>query len=194
MAGGRGHTLSGVRTYHLCFLCYRGRLAGIVSYIPLPVIAGYLAYVGYFCFAAGVAQATALAIGAPDTWGLLWQHPESLPKFGATALVAVVIFWAVHRWKSPAALPTVLTVFPVLWYMGMWAVVVYKGLLWDNAVHWLADHEWTAAVPQSSGEPIWEVCLLFNVLNYGEVVLGGVLRGLASFQTSNVDSGPGLIP
>jgi MFS superfamily sulfate permease-like transporter len=139
------------------FLFRRGRLASVVSYIPLPVIAGYLAYVGYFCFAAGVAQGTALAIGAPDTWMLLWQHPETLPKVGATALVAVIIFFAVHRWKSPAALPTVLIVFPVLWYLGMWLVVSLKGLVWEDAVHWLADHQWTAAVPKTSGEPIWEV-------------------------------------
>jgi MFS superfamily sulfate permease-like transporter len=29
------------------------RLASLVQYVPLPVIGGYLAFVGYFCLAAG---------------------------------------------------------------------------------------------------------------------------------------------
>ena len=29
------------------------RLAGLVQYVPLPVVGGYLCFVGYFCLAAG---------------------------------------------------------------------------------------------------------------------------------------------
>lgn len=135
----------------------RFRLAGFVSYIPLPVVAGYLAYVGYFCLAAGVGQGTALPIGAPDTWPLLWQHAAALPKAAATFGCAGAIFWAVHMWRSPAALPAVLMAIPVLWYAALGATVWLRGLRWADAVQWLADHEWTAAVPESGGQPIWEV-------------------------------------
>ena len=31
------------------------RLADAVAYLPLPVVGGYLAFIGYFCFEAGVA-------------------------------------------------------------------------------------------------------------------------------------------
>jgi MFS superfamily sulfate permease-like transporter len=137
---------------------FRGRLAGIVSYIPLPVMAGYLAYVGYFCVAAGVAQGTALPIGAPSTWTLLCQNMDALPKAGATIGCAVAIFYAVHMWKSPAALPSVLMIVPLVWYAGVWFVTRVYRQGWDDAVHWLADHDWTTAVPSTSGEQIWEVC------------------------------------
>ena len=137
-------------------LCRR-RLASYVSYIPLPVVAGYLAYVGYFCFAAGMAQGTALAIGSPATWLLLVQHPEALPKAAATLACACVIFWAVHFWKSAAALPAVLTIVPVLWYTAMWVVTAVAGVPWSAAVQWLADHDWTAAVPDSAGQSVAEV-------------------------------------
>jgi SulP family sulfate permease len=35
----------------------RFKLATLVQYVPLPVVGGYLGYVGYFCLAAGVALA-----------------------------------------------------------------------------------------------------------------------------------------
>lgn len=36
----------------------RLRLASIVQYLPMPVIGGYLAFIGYFCGQAGLAFAT----------------------------------------------------------------------------------------------------------------------------------------
>jgi MFS superfamily sulfate permease-like transporter len=34
------------------------KLAGLVQYVPLPVVGGYLSYVGYFCFVSGVSLAS----------------------------------------------------------------------------------------------------------------------------------------
>ena len=34
------------------------KLASLVQYVPLPVVGGYLGYVGYFCFASGASVAT----------------------------------------------------------------------------------------------------------------------------------------
>ena len=56
-----------------CLLCRR-QLASLVAYIPLPVVAGYLAYVGYFCVAAGMSQGTRLEIRGPLTWFELATH------------------------------------------------------------------------------------------------------------------------
>ncbi len=41
------------------------KLADMVSYVPLPVVGGYLGFVGYFCIAGG----TALAAGVQVGWG-----------------------------------------------------------------------------------------------------------------------------
>ena len=36
-----------------------------MQYVPLPVVGGYLGYVGYFCLAAGVSQACNVEASAP---------------------------------------------------------------------------------------------------------------------------------
>lgn len=40
------------------------KLASLVQYVPLPVVAGYLGYVGYFCLAAGLSLACNVQVGA----------------------------------------------------------------------------------------------------------------------------------
>ena len=40
-------------------------LASVVQFIPLPVIGGYLAFVGYFCLKSGTTLATGVVVG-PD--------------------------------------------------------------------------------------------------------------------------------
>ena len=42
----------------------RFRLATLVQYVPLPVVAGYLGYVGYFCVAASAALACNVEVGS----------------------------------------------------------------------------------------------------------------------------------
>lgn len=39
------------------------RLAQLVMYVPLPVVGGYLGYVGYFCVAGGAALAAGVEVG-----------------------------------------------------------------------------------------------------------------------------------
>lgn len=39
----------------------RLRLASIVQYLPMPVIGGYLAFIGYFCGQAGLAFAAGVS-------------------------------------------------------------------------------------------------------------------------------------
>ena len=48
-------------------------LATLVTYIPLPVIGGYLAFVGYFCLRSGVMLATGTTAWSPSAPLLLLQ-------------------------------------------------------------------------------------------------------------------------
>jgi sulfate permease, SulP family len=124
---------------------------------PLPVIAGYLAFVGYFCCAAGIAQGTSLEISAPHTLRLLWQHPDSLPKAAATLACALAIFTTLRVWKSAAALPVSLIAIPVLWYIGLAIHVASRHKHWRDVTQALADSEWSAPIPEASGEQFYEV-------------------------------------
>lgn len=76
-------------------LLFRLRLASLVSYIPLPVVAGYLGYVGYFCCAAGAAQGTGQDIASLSSWMLLF-HYESILKTLATAAATLFIFFGLR--------------------------------------------------------------------------------------------------
>ena len=129
----------------------------MVSYIPLPVVAGYLAYVGYFCIAAGMAQGTSLSISGPETWPTLFENPSAWPQAAVTAALAAGVFVALRVCSSAAALPAVLTAVPILWYVMLGVVTWWSGHTWSHTVHWLADHNWTAEVPESDGQPLWEV-------------------------------------
>ncbi len=44
------------------------KLATYVQYVPLPVVGGYLGYVGYFCLAAGIGQGSGVQIGSFSSW------------------------------------------------------------------------------------------------------------------------------
>ncbi|GFH14135.1 uncharacterized protein HaLaN_10132, partial [Haematococcus lacustris] len=46
----------------------RMKLAQMVQYVPLPVVGGYLGYVGYFCLAGGVALGTSTQISSLGSW------------------------------------------------------------------------------------------------------------------------------
>lgn len=47
------------------------KLASVVQYLPLPVIGGYLAYIGFFCGQAGIAMMAGVEINSPADWGRL---------------------------------------------------------------------------------------------------------------------------
>lgn len=52
-------------------LTARFKLATLVQYVPLPVVGGYLGYVGYFCLAAGIGLGTNTTIDTFSSWSNL---------------------------------------------------------------------------------------------------------------------------
>ena len=45
-----------------------------VSYLPMPVVGGYLAFIGYFCFQAGVGLCISEAMTKPSDWKSRWKN------------------------------------------------------------------------------------------------------------------------
>lgn len=60
----------------LLMLAARFKLATLVQYVPLPVVGGYLGYVGYFCLAAGIGLGCNTTINTFTSWGNLCNHGE----------------------------------------------------------------------------------------------------------------------
>ena len=54
------------------------KLASMVQYLPLPVIGGYLAYIGFFCGQAGLAMMAGVEISAPSDWSKLFNRKSFL--------------------------------------------------------------------------------------------------------------------
>ena len=49
------------------------KFADAVAYLPLPVVGGYLAFIGYFCVEAGVALCIGHTIMKPSDWTYLFN-------------------------------------------------------------------------------------------------------------------------
>lgn len=56
----------------------RFKLATLVQYVPLPVVGGYLGYVGYFCLAAGIGLGTNTTIDTFTSWTALASQGGSM--------------------------------------------------------------------------------------------------------------------
>lgn len=111
----------------------------------------YLAYVGYYCAACGVGQATGLALGAPPTWIHLFTGPASVwPKVGATVIASVVISVALKVYRSPAALPSCMLAIPLAWFVFVAVLCAATQTTWQDMQHALAKHQWIAAPVQGS--------------------------------------------
>lgn len=93
------------------------RLAGLVQYLPLPVIGGYLAFIGLFCGESGLRLMT----GSSDIVGIEglleffhWHNVKlSLPGIAAAAALFIVS----AKVKNRMVLPMLLFSFPILFYV-----------------------------------------------------------------------------
>ncbi|KAJ0403528.1 hypothetical protein P43SY_010071 [Pythium insidiosum] len=104
----------------LCLvLIGRFKLAGLVSYLPMPVVGGYLAYIGLFCLYAGLSLSTGLVIN--DFTSLLQLLTVqnivlSVPGLIGGALLLVVS----QRCENSFALPACILGMPIAFYLLLW--------------------------------------------------------------------------
>ncbi|KAL7544042.1 hypothetical protein ACHAXR_013481 [Thalassiosira sp. AJA248-18] len=104
------------------------KLLDIVSYLPMPVIGGYLAFIGYFCLEAGVA----LCIGKPMTELSDWRYlldPHSLLLATPGLLSAALLTIISRKADNDAILPITMVAIPATFY----AVLLIFGISLDEA-------------------------------------------------------------
>lgn len=93
----------------------RLKLASVVQYIPMPVVGGYLAYIGSFCFQASLEMMAGISIATPTDWyKLISLHHFLLVLPGVGC--GVVIFVLLPIFKSPAVLPISLSLMILMFY------------------------------------------------------------------------------
>ncbi|CAM9197690.1 unnamed protein product, partial [Ectocarpus sp. 4 AP-2014] len=88
----------------------RLRLASVVQYLPMPVIGGYLAYIGWFCGEAGLAFACGLDISGIGDLGVL-ANREALLLVLPAVLAGLVMYLFLRRFPSPTTLPLLMAAF-----------------------------------------------------------------------------------
>jgi hypothetical protein len=83
----------------------------------MPVIGGYLAYIGYFCFEAGVGLSISENILSITDWMVLYQKPSTLLLAIPTLVAGLVLTWLTRNVKNDVALPLAMVLIPGLFYV-----------------------------------------------------------------------------
>lgn len=99
----------------------RCRLADAVSYLPMPVVGGYLAYIGYFCCQAGIALCISTPLIAFSDWAYLFDPHNlllALPGLGA----GLILTLASRNISNDAALPLIMVAIPAAFYLLLWVL------------------------------------------------------------------------
>jgi hypothetical protein len=163
-----GHSESEILSTTLALLCSgtallglvliimgKFKLADAVSFLPMPVVGGYLAYIGYFCVLAG----TSLCISQPmmdlADWGLLMD--KSNLTLALPGLVAGLVLTLTSRLAtSSGTLPMVIVAIPAIFYAGIMAC----GISLEEAREsgWVGER--SPAVPMSD---------LVHIIDFSEV-------------------------
>ncbi|GIL50885.1 hypothetical protein Vafri_6858 [Volvox africanus] len=149
----------------------RLKLADMVSYVPLPVVGGYLGFVGYFCIAGGTSLASGVQVDTLTSWtNLISWNPATklLPTAGSIAALMLCVKYVNH----PLALPGLLTIIPLTFHLVLWFVG------WDLE---RAQQAGWAMPPTAGMSNCWQLWGLYNLQNGGlahGVNLGAILSQL----------------
>ncbi|CAM9352702.1 unnamed protein product, partial [Choristocarpus tenellus] len=91
------------------------RLASVVQYLPMPVVGGYLAYIGYFCGQAGLGFVAGIDIkGLQDLY--LLAEPRALGLALPTVGAGLVLFLCLRRFPSVLTLPLLMVAILVAFF------------------------------------------------------------------------------
>ncbi|DBA74396.1 hypothetical protein WJX77_006646 [Trebouxia sp. C0004] len=131
------------------------KLASLVQYVPLPVVGGYLGYVGYFCLASGVSLASGVNVDSPQTWLQLMQWDPAV-KLAPAVVSTLLLMLVMSRFRSPWALPAVLIFIPGVFFVVL--ACLHKSLAQAQDGGWVARPQGD----EDSG-PFWEIYSLYNI-------------------------------
>ncbi|DBA04752.1 TPA: hypothetical protein N0F65_004389 [Lagenidium giganteum] len=152
----------------LCLvLLGRFKLAGLVSYLPMPVVGGYLAYIGLFCLYAGLSLSTGLVINDFTSLLQLWDVHYiilSIPGLLGGLLLLVVS----QRCDNSFALPACILGLPVAFFVVMWVAGV--------SMEETREYGWVS--PDAPPASFFE---LFNLFDFSQVYWSQLPRQLTTW-------------
>lgn len=118
------------------------KLAGLVSYLPMPVVGGYLAFIGLFCFYAGLSLCTGLVINDFSSMLQIWDaHYLLLCVPGI--LGGIWLLLVSQRCENSFALPATILLMPLLFF----ALLALCGYSLEDA----RDYGWVSPSSEPAG-------------------------------------------
>eukprot|EP00045_Choanoeca_perplexa_P014077 m.163665 g.163665 ORF g.163665 m.163665 type:complete len:1097 (+) comp16556_c0_seq5:174-3464(+) len=128
------------------------KLASIVQYLPMPVVGGYLSYIGLYSLQAGLALMADVSIGNAQDWQKLF-HPD-VGVLIAPGLACGLLLLIVSRTVSHfAALPLCLLAIPSAFYV----VLFSAGYSMQDARDAYSGHGWVAQeTPDTQFYHVWQ--------------------------------------
>eukprot|EP00877_Chromochloris_zofingiensis_P013889 jgi/Chrzof1/8754/Cz03g23090.t1 len=153
----------------LTLIVAKFKLATLVQYVPLPVVGGYLGYVGYFCLAAGIGLGCNTRIDTFSSWLHLFTK-DALIKLIPTLCAALVLLFVLTKSRSPWAPPLVLAFIPAMFHVYLLA-----------SGHTLAeaqDNGWVLKPEGKGTQQFWELYKLYNIRDFklDGIYLPGLIR------------------
>jgi hypothetical protein len=131
------------------------RLADAVSYLPMPVVGGYLAFIGYFCIQAGVALCISQPLIVFSDWKYVLE-PSNLLLAVPGLFAGLVLTFTSRRATNSAVLPGVMVAIPLLFYVFIYATGV--GLEGAREGGWVG--------PEAPSVPVGD---LFRLVDFSSV-------------------------
>ena len=154
----------------------RYKLAEMVQYLPLPVIGGYLGFVGYFCIASGMSLACSVTIDSIPSWANLFAK-DAMLKFVPAVLSTAAMILTMEHFDHPLALSGVLTAIVLAFHLGR----LILGVSLDQAM----DADWVLR-PAEGRQEFWKLWELFNIQ---DLQFDGINFQAALAQAGKVSSG-----
>ncbi|RHY30458.1 hypothetical protein DYB32_004304 [Aphanomyces invadans] len=136
-------TLCGSTAFLGIALVVTGKLkwASFVQYLPMPVVGGYFAFIGFFCLQAGLAMMSGKEVKEIADWGQLSDLKSLYLCF--PGIVAGVFIWVVtQRIKHFTVLPTCMFTILVLFYGSL----ILSGSSFEDA----RAYGWIAPLPNAT--------------------------------------------
>ena len=104
------------------------RFADAVAYLPLPVVGGYLAFIGYFCFEAGMALCVGATIMKPSDWLILFNAHHLMLAFPGI-LAGICLTIVARKCENDAILPLSMVIIPTSFYV----ILYFSGMSISDA-------------------------------------------------------------
>lgn len=91
------------------------KLGQIIQYLPMPVIGGYLAFIGFFCGEAGLAMMSGVEVSNIVEWNKFASW-EKIVLLTPGVIIGITIYLLLRNIPSPIVLPACLATTLVLFY------------------------------------------------------------------------------